>query len=213
MFDDKFQLELEKYKKELIKFAEKNQIEIPEEEAVTASAMPKLDNNQYIDGIQDFVPMKEETGNEAKIPNEENYNTYQDYLNNNRKAGTLRVQAFVAGRAFPVSDVKITVSKKISGKDYTVAERITDKSGIASNIILPAPEGNLSETPPEKAPYATYDVLVEHPDYTTLLFKDVPVFDGIESIQPVEMRPLIGRENKTVVIFETEPEDLMKEEK
>lgn len=34
-------------------------------------------------------------------------------------------------------------------------------------------------------PYALYDIRVSHPDFRTEVFQQVPVFEGIKSIQPV----------------------------
>ena len=36
-------------------------------------------------------------------------------------------------------------------------------------------------------PYAVYTVYVEHPSFVRSIFSNVPVFSGVESIQPVEM--------------------------
>ncbi len=228
MYDENFNFALERYKKELLEFAKKNKvtfIDVPNQEATPTMAdvseetdnqsetenenfYPpttnyEIDFNPPMTRIQD-VPLSDLEEVQSTEYEVKRYNTYDEYLNDNPKSGSLRVQAFVAGRAFPVSNVKVRVTKEIGEQPYTIAERMTDSSGIAGNIILPAPESNLSETPvTTQMPYATYDVLIEQPRYVTLLYKDVPIFDSIESIQPVEMRPRIdGVSNNMIVIDE-----------
>lgn len=217
MLDENFNISLERYKKELMEFAKKNKvtfIDVPTEEAV-----PTFSETEYYPPTTNYernynppMPLVEETVS-AEMPQDKTYNTYEDFLADNPKSGSLRVQAFVAGRAFPVSNVKVKITKEIGGKPYTVDERMTDSSGIAGNIILPAPESNLSETPvTTQMPYATYDVLIEQPRYVSLLYKDVPIFDSIESIQPVEMRPRIeGMSDNMIVIDEKSEWNLSRE--
>ncbi len=224
MFDENFNFALERYKKELMEFAKKNKVsftDMPSEEALpTMSEIEyyppttnyQRDFNPPISSVQN-VPLSELEEVQSTQPEENLYNTYDEFLNDNPQSGSLRVQAFVAGRAFPVSNVKVSVTKEIGGEPYLVAERMTDSSGIAGNITLPAPESNLSETPvTTQIPYATYDVLIEQPRYVTLLYKDVPIFDSIESIQPVEMRPRIeGMSNDMIVIDEKSQWNLSRE--
>ena len=208
MYDENFNISLERYKKELMEFSKKNKvtfIDIPTEEAV-----PTMQEAEYYPSTTNYerdynppMPLVEETV-ASQMPQNKKYSTYDEFLKDNPQSGSLRVQAFVAGRAFPVSNVKVSVTKDFNSRPYTIAERMTDSSGIAGNIVLPAPESNLSEEPiTTQMPYATYDVLIEQPRYVTLLYKDVPIFDSIESIQPVEMRPKIeGMANDMIVIDE-----------
>jgi len=222
MFDENFNFALERYKKELLEFAKKNKVtlvDMPDEEAVPTFSETEYyppttnyerDYNPPMPLVEEMVPTENET---STMSEEKSYYTYDEFLSDNPKSGSLRVQAFVAGRAFPVSNVKVKVTKEIGGQPYTVAERMTDASGIAGNIILPAPESNLSETPvTTQIPYATYDILIEQPRYVSLLYKDVPIFDSIESIQPVEMRPRIeGMSNDMIVIDEKSEWNLSRE--
>ena len=73
--------------------------------------------------------------------------------------------------------------------NITLYDGITDISGSSERIILPAPSRSLSMTPNngKALPFATYTVYVEHPSFVRALFNNVPVFSGIESVQPVQM--------------------------
>lgn len=103
-------------------------------------------------------------------------------------SGALRIQAYTAGQAVPVPDAQVTVSKTFTDGRRVYATGATNKDGILDGISLPAPYKSLSQTP-GNIPYAVYDIEVSHPGYRTEKYSDVPVFEGILSIQPVRFIP------------------------
>ncbi|MGN0567317.1 MAG: hypothetical protein ACI4JR_01865, partial [Acutalibacteraceae bacterium] len=111
-----------------------------------------------------------------------------------------------------VGNSRVVVCKKLNGENYCIYDRMTDASGIVDNLELPAPDKNLSMSPERNGmiPYATYDVYVEHPNFVKTFFENVPIFDGITSIQSVDMVPTVnsGTEPSPVRILESEPEQL-----
>ncbi|MEG2597770.1 MAG: hypothetical protein RR977_05005, partial [Oscillospiraceae bacterium] len=128
------------------------------------------------------------------------------YLQENSSFGTLKVQVMTAQGAVPIPYAQVTVSKKINGQMREFYHRETDQDGIVDHLVLPAPSKNNSQEPNStKRTYAIYDVLVEHPNYQRELYKDVPVFDGVESIQPVNLTPSRNDEMPDIVV-ETEPD-------
>ena len=66
----------------------------------------------------------------------------------------------------------------------------TDMSGKTERLELPAPSRELSESPGNIKPYATYTISAEKDGYYPVTNTGVPVFSGITSIQPIEMLPL-----------------------
>lgn len=115
--------------------------------------------------------------------------TYENFLRENTKTGTLRVQAYVGRQAVPVPGAQVTVSRTFLDGTKEFASGVTDENGIFDNIVLPAPDKALAEAPTGEAPYATYDIRVTHPGYRTEVYQKVPIFDGIKSIQPVRFLP------------------------
>lgn len=105
------------------------------------------------------------------------------------KSGVLCIQAAAAGSAIPVKGARVVVSKAFSDGVQIFADNVTDENGILDNIILPAPDKEIGEHPSRQPPYAYYDVQVSHPQYRTEVYQDVPIFDGIKSIQPVRFVP------------------------
>ncbi len=114
-----------------------------------------------------------------------------DFLSANTENGSLRVEAFASDRAFGIPSARVMVFLGLPEGNVAVFDGLTDVNGSTESIRLPAPPRSLSQSPQTganpKLPYAVYSVYVEHPDYVRAVFTNVPVFSGIESIQPVRM--------------------------
>lgn len=115
--------------------------------------------------------------------------SYYEFLEENPKSGSLRIKAYAAQRSIPISGAQVIISKEFSDGARELFRGITDANGILDNIILPAPDKSISEHPTAALPYADYDIFVSHPNYKTEIFSNVPIFDGIKSIQPVRFVP------------------------
>lgn len=114
-----------------------------------------------------------------------------DFLAANNESGSLKVEAFASDRAFGVPSARVMVFLELPEGNVAVFDGLTDIDGSTESIRLPAPPRSLSQSPQTgqnpRLPYAVYSVYVEHPDYVRAVFTNVPVFSGIESIQPVRM--------------------------
>lgn len=104
-------------------------------------------------------------------------------------SGGLFVTATTARESLPVADADVFLSAVINGKRILHAFLRTDENGKTPLISLPAPSRALSEEPGDPAPYALYDVLVDHPDYYVEVRKNVQVFGGVLSNLPVNLIP------------------------
>lgn len=114
-----------------------------------------------------------------------------DFLAANNESGSLKVEAFASDRAFGIPSARVMVFLELPGGNAAVFDGLTDINGSTESIRLPAPPKSISQSPQTGAnprlPYAVYSVYVEHPDFVRSVFTNVPVFSGIESIQPVRM--------------------------
>ena len=116
----------------------------------------------------------------------------QDYLNfikDNPKQGELKIQANTARQSLPVSNVLVEISKNFNGIKKLFYSLKTDQSGIIDGILLPAPDKEISQQPSTTIPYASYDILATHPNYTEKNYQDVQIYDGVKSIQPINLTP------------------------
>ena len=69
-----------------------------------------------------------------------NGEVYQNFIKDNPSNGYLRIRAFAANQAIPISGLNITVSKIIDNNNVIFFEGATNSSGIIERITLPTPK-------------------------------------------------------------------------
>ena len=107
------------------------------------------------------------------------------------KSGTLIINTSSAGGALPTSGVVVRISGAVEENRDIQYSLITDIDGVSERITLPAPPRELSMSPgaPQQS-YALYDILISAPGYYTKRIYNVAVFDGEETVLPVNMIPI-----------------------
>ena len=115
------------------------------------------------------------------------------------KSGTLIINASSAGGALPSSGTLVRI---LGGEEENRDVRfslVTDIDGISERITLPAPSRELSLSPGASEPsYALYNIEISAPGFYTKRILNVAVFDGEETVQPVNMIPLaLHNDNQT----------------
>ncbi len=124
------------------------------------------------------------------------YTGIGDFEEKNIGRGTIVFRTFAARQAFPVSGVKIVLSKNFGNERYEIATLITDPDGATRPITLPAPSKELSQIAEnEVRPFALYDATVTKEGFAKVSLYDIPVFDGVESVQKVSMIPIAVQNN------------------
>lgn len=118
------------------------------------------------------------------------YENMAEFEARNTGGGMLEFRVFTASEALPVEDAKITVSVRIDGSDHVLYTAMTDQSGETAMTVLPAPSKELSQNADNRVqPFSLYDATVEKEGFTKVLLRDIPIFDGVRSIQRVAMIP------------------------
>lgn len=117
------------------------------------------------------------------------FDSKEAFMNANLTTGFLRVQVSAAGQAFPVQNAKVVISKSFRGSEFVFYTAQTDASGIMTRISLPTPDRDLSDTPSGLQPYSTYDIAVEHPGFIRMYLRNCAIFEGIETIQRIDLIP------------------------
>ncbi len=206
---------IEKYKKELVKYAEENGgyvnkealTQMPESVPVV-SVVSSPDNTGREADITELEGTNPDSFNAGR--REPVYRNVDEFRARNRGEGTMRVQAFSGQQAFPVVNANVVISKNFTDGTYTFFDDLTDTSGIIENMSLTAPESGVANEDNEILPYSTYTIRVTHPFFRTTVYNNVPVFDGITSIQPVNLVPKTGTpiDDNDIVYNEIEPVDL-----
>jgi len=63
----------------------------------------------------------------------------------------------------------------------------TDTDGMTPFIALPTIDKSLSQSPENPHPFSVYNIRTEAPKWLTVVNLQVPIFDGISSVQQVGM--------------------------
>jgi hypothetical protein len=111
-------------------------------------------------------------------------------MNPEQNYGYLIVNVFTARGAIPLQDATVTIFDNEKYGKPIIVVLTTDSSGKTERYALPAPSRELSQQYYSRKPYATYMIQVELEGFYTVTNNNVPIFDGVTSIQPVEMVPL-----------------------
>lgn len=177
MRTENFHSRVEKYKAELTQMASRStssrvgtRITLPSDRDAVVNppeATPDRDPLQTFDPVPD---------------------TFESFRKRNTNAGWLRVQAFTGPQTIPVPNADVLVTRDFIDGARRFASGKTDQSGVLDGITLPAPDNVLAQAPGSVQPFELYDIRVSHPDYRTEIYRQVPVFPGIKSIQPVRFQ-------------------------
>lgn len=126
--------------------------------------------------------------NTYNIKDEEflNSSSYQDFIKENPTEGYLKIRAYAASQAIPISGLNIIISKIIDNNRIIFFEGATNESGIIERIVLPAPrllESNLDA--PNSTEYdisATYSVDNMETNYKVKIYENVYVIQNISVV-------------------------------
>ena len=88
---------------------------------------------------------------------------------------------------FPVENAKISV---YNPNTTLITELLTDRNGKTDRIALSAPKRSNSQNPGNSPNDVAsfYNVKVESEGYVPILLENIPVFDGVTSLQKVDLQ-------------------------
>ncbi len=176
---EEFNSQVEKYKAELTQLAARSTQ--AENRVGTPITLPE--DNDAVINFPEISAERDPLQTFDSVPD-----TFDSFRQRNTSAGWLRVQAFAGPQTYPVPNADVLVTRDFVDGVRRFASGKTDRSGILDGITLPAPDNTLAQDPGTIQPYALYDIRVSHPDYRTEIYKQVPIFPGIKSIQPVQFQ-------------------------
>ncbi len=101
--------------------------------------------------------------------------------------GFLQVRVSSGRDALPIKDARVVVSRPEGSGNGNRLVLITDADGMTAFIALPTVDKALSQSPGVTEPFSTYSIRTEAPDQLTVINLHVPIFDGVSSIQRVDM--------------------------
>ncbi len=124
--------------------------------------------------------------------------------------GYLRIEVTTARQAVPVEGAYVVVRQMGDGDVQLERVMRTDSEGKTPTISLPTVPASLSMHPGTAHPYTEYTVQVDMPGYISVRDFNIPIYDGIVAIQPVDLSPLPEGDtnNATQDIYESGPSGL-----
>lgn len=130
--------------------------------------------------------------------------TGNDTSTNDREVGYLTVRVSTAGGAIPLENASVNIRGGSVDDSSIIYSLLTDSDGLTKTVALSAPPRSASQSPQDKTPpYAVYNVDVYAKNYAPAFFHNVPVFSGINSVQPAILVPTI--ENAQYETFASYP--------
>ena len=119
---------------------------------------------------------------------------------NNENFGNIRVRTYAASGALPIEGVLVKIYGSGEDNRDSVYSLLTDKNGITRELSLPAPPRVYSSAPgaPE-CPYSVYNVELTKEGFYPKRIDNVPLFNGVNAVLPIEMIPLSHAENGEVL--------------
>ncbi len=119
---------------------------------------------------------------DSKLEGEE---PMQSVSPNSLGSGTLIVELTHSKGLFPVVNAKVCLS---DANGVSIGCKQTDNSGKTEEWRLPAPPKANSETPDNpNAVSAFYNLRIDAEGYVPVIVEGVPIFDGVRTLQPLDM--------------------------
>lgn len=118
---------------------------------------------------------------------------FNNFISTNPGSGAIVFEVHedspVKGR-IPIANAKVTISRLL-GDDFYLSKIVTsNENGETDPVVLPTASRELSLKPGEGRVFETYRASVEAPGHQRQDIYDIQIFDGITSIQHVNMAPL-----------------------
>ena len=119
-----------------------------------------------------------------------------------QRTGRLSVRVYTTQAELPLEGSTVAVLQKGEGGRYRLLSlQTTDSSGRITSVDIPAPAAEESIAPgAADGPkcFSVCSVWAEHPGYAMLLVEGVQIFDGVDTLQEMELSPLSEGESSLV---------------
>ncbi len=110
--------------------------------------------------------------------------------NENDSVGFLIVSVNTANGALPVEGATVTIYGGNEAESDVIYSLKTDQSGRTEKVVLSTKDKELSTVPGNVAPFKSYNIEVSAPGFYDNNYINVPIFQGITSLQSVSLIPL-----------------------
>lgn len=127
--------------------------------------------------------------------------------------GNMRIRTYAASGALPIDGVLVKIYGSGEDNNGVIYSLLTDENGMTKDISLPAPPRAYSSAPGAiGSPYSVYNVELTKNGFYPKKIDNVPIFNGIHAVLPIEMLPLtygkdgdvIPQSNLNSTVYENE---------
>jgi len=118
--------------------------------------------------------------------NELDKSIYDKFIKENSGVGKLKIRAYAASEALPVSGLNIIISTIIENSEVIFFRGKTDSSGMIPSISLPAPKLEINNLEIPKT--ITYNI-TSYMDINNKSMFNVNMYDGICVVQNINFVP------------------------
>ena len=113
-----------------------------------------------------------------------NSSFYQDFLKDNPTSGYLKIRAYAASEAIPISNMQVEISKTIGDNKIIFFSGITDNSGMIERVTLPTPRLEVSDL--NVPNNIEYDIKTTYNGVDTIY--KVIMFEGVCVVQTINVK-------------------------
>lgn len=111
---------------------------------------------------------------------------YKNFIRQNPEYGYLKIRAYAANQAIPISNLRVSISKMLDNNQIIFFNGYTNDSGVIENIALPAPK--LATNNLDIPNTISYDIDVYDEDKITDKYK-VDIYEGVYVVQNINVVP------------------------
>ncbi|MBO7311085.1 MAG: hypothetical protein J6U86_06825 [Clostridia bacterium] len=113
----------------------------------------------------------------------------------NQSVGYLTVRVSTAGGAVPLEGAAVNIRGGDVDNSSIIYSLSTNSDGLTPTVTLDTAPRSASQTPQGSTPpYVAYNIDVFARGYAPAFFHNVPIFEGINSVQPAVLLPNIENE-------------------
>ncbi len=121
---------------------------------------------------------------------------YKEFMDINSSTGMLKIRAYAASEAVPISGLKVVISTMVDNNKIVFYEGYTNESGVINKIILPAPKltsDNLI------SPLKTvYDIVATYEPYNITEVYKINMFEDICVVQNINIIPDMNKDKEVI---------------
>ena len=115
---------------------------------------------------------------------------YQEFIRENPSLGFLRIRAYAASQALPISGLRVIISKVLDNNKIIFFDGVTNDSGVIERINLPTPRINDDNQVIPKN--ITYDIeAIYTPDNINRKYS-VNMYENVYAVQNISVVPNIN---------------------